>query len=107
MKINMQPNVYKIEEDKLPIKYILGIEHDFPDFPDAFDIVYAFIQRAIKNPDRHGASFTKAALVNYHAKGKEEQSERGLKRAIELGLIDCTCETEGKEAYTILINPFI
>ena len=30
----MQPNVYKIEEDKLPIKYILGIEQDFPDFPE-------------------------------------------------------------------------
>lgn len=103
----MQPNVYKIEEDKLPIKYILGIEQGFPDYPDAFDIVYSFIQRAIKNPDRHGASFTKHALLNYQAKGREEQALRGLNKAIELGIVECTCETEGKESYTILINPFI
>lgn len=103
----MQPNIYKIDEDKLPIKYVLGIEQQFPDFPDAFDIVYAFVQRAIRNPDRHGASFTKHALTNYHAKDRSEQCDRGLAHAIELGLIECNCETEGKEAYTILINPFI
>jgi hypothetical protein len=103
----MQIDVYRIEEDKLPIKYILGIEQQFPEFPDAIDIVYGFIQRAIKNPDRHGPSFTKHALLNYHAKGREEQAINGLSQAIALGLIECTCETDGKESYTILKNPFI
>ena len=30
----------------------------------------------------------------------------GLKKAIELGLLECTNETEDKEAYKIILNPF-
>ena len=36
-------------EDKLPIKYILGIEKEFETYPDAFDIVYAYILKIKKN----------------------------------------------------------
>ena len=35
-----------------------------------------------------------------------ENAEKGLERAIQLGLIEQTCFEEGKEAYKILINPF-
>ena len=30
----------KINEDRVPIKYVLGIEKDLPGYPDAFDIIY-------------------------------------------------------------------
>lgn len=106
MKINMS-QIYDLTEDKLPIKYILGIQEEFDSYPDAFDIVYIYIQRARKNPERYKDTFSKHALITYEAAGaKEENIEAGLKHAIELGLIECTCETEGKETYRIILNPF-
>jgi hypothetical protein len=85
--------VLTLSEDNLPIKYILGIEQEFESYPDAFDIVYIYVQRARKNPERYKDTFSKHALIKYEA-------------AIELGLIECTCETEGKETYRIILNPF-
>jgi hypothetical protein len=99
--------IYQMLEEKLPIKYILGIEREFEAFPDAFDIVYIYINRAIKQPDRWGDAFTKHSLIKYEAaEASIEAIEAGLKRAIELGLIECTNETEGKESYRIILNPF-
>lgn len=99
--------IYELLEDKLPIKYILGIEQEFESYPDAFDIVYIYIQRARRNPERYKDTFTKHALIKYEAAGfPEENIEAGLKHAIELGLIECTCETLGKESYKIILNPF-
>lgn len=103
----MELNINQINEDKLPIKYILGIQEELENFPDAFDIMYIFITRAVRQPDRQKETFTKHALTAYFAKGNDENIEKGLCRAIELGLIEQTCETEGKESYKILINPFI
>ena len=34
----MKVDVHKMVEDKLPIKYILGIQEKLEAFPDAFDI---------------------------------------------------------------------
>jgi hypothetical protein len=103
----MSAESLEIVEDKLPIKYVLGIEKEFEAYPDAFDIVYIYAQRAKRNPDRYKDTFTKFALFKYEAAGcPEENIEAGLARAIELGLIECTCETEGKEAYKIILNPF-
>jgi len=99
--------VLRIVEEKLPIKYILGIEREFEAFPDAFDIVYIYINRAMKQPDRWGDAFTKHSIIKYEAVDSSiETIEAGLKRAIELGLIECTNETEGKESYRIILNPF-
>ena len=103
----MELNINKINEDKLPIKYVLGIQEELETFPDAFDILHIFITRAVRQPDRQKETFTKHALMAYHAKGHDDNIEKGLQHAIELGLIEQTCETEGKEAYKILINPFI
>lgn len=103
----MKLNINKIDEDKLPIKYILGIQEELESFPDAFDILHIFITRAVRQPDRQKASFTKHALNKYFAKGKNENVELGLTEAIGMGLIEQTNMAEGKEAYKILINPFL
>lgn len=102
----MKVNVHKMVEDKLPIKYILGIQDKLEAFPDAFDILYIFINEAVKRPDRQKETFTKHALIKYHSKGNHENAEEGLKRAIQLGLIEQIKFDEGKETYRILINPY-
>lgn len=103
----MSVNVHKITEDKLPIKYILEIQDQLEVFPDAFDILYIFINEAVKRPDRQKETFTKHALMRYHSKGNIENAEEGLKRAIQLGLIEQIKNEPGKETYKILINPYL
>lgn len=103
----MSVNVHKITEDKLPIKYILEIQDQLEGFPDAFDILYIFINEAVKRPDRQKETFTKHALMRYHSKGNIENAEEGLKRAIQLGLIEQIKDEPGKETYKILINPYL
>ena len=107
MKINIMVDIHRINEDKLPIKYVLGIEEQLEAFPDAFDILYIFINQAIRRPDRQKETFTQHALVKYFAKGNTENAIEGLKKAVQLGLIEQTNNEPGKEAYKILINPFV
>lgn len=102
----MELNIGKLSEDKLPIKYILGIQEELEEYPDAFDIIHIYVTETIKRPTRPRNNFTKASLINYHANGNLENAEKGLKQAIELGLIEQTNFDEGKEAYAIKINPF-
>ncbi len=103
----MSVNVHKITEDKLPIKYILEIQDQLEGFPDAFDILHIFITEAVKRPDRQKDTFTKHALMRYHSKGNIENAEEGLKRGIQLGLIEQIKFEPGKETYKILINPYL
>lgn len=103
----MAVDIHNINEDKLPIKYVLGIHEQLEAFPDAFDILYIFINAAIRQPDRQKETFTKHALVKYYSKGNAENAEEGLKKAIQLGLIEQTKNEPGKETYKIKINPFI
>jgi len=103
----MSVNVHKITEDKLPIKYILEIQDQLEGFPDAFDILHIFITEAVKRPDRQKDTFTKHALMRYHSKGNIENAEEGLKRGIQLGLIEQIKFETGKETYKILINPYL
>ncbi len=106
MKSNMT-NLGSITEDKLPIKYILGIESEFETYPDAFDIVYSYILKVKKNPERYKGTFTKHGLITWEFPGCSiENINNGLQRAIELGLLECTNKTEDKEAYKIILNPF-
>lgn len=100
-------DVHKINEDKLPIKYVLGIQEQLEAFPDAFDIMYIFIDLAVRRPDRHKDTFTRHALMKYFCNDNTENAAEGLKRAIQLGLIEQIKDEPGKEAYRILINPFI
>lgn len=102
----MELNIGKLTEDKLPIKYILGIQEELDGFPDAFDIIHIYATETLKKPDRPRNNFTKHSLMKYHACGNLENAERGITQAIELGLIEQTNYEEGKEAYSIKINPF-
>ena len=101
-------NLQKIDKNKLPIKYILGIHKDLPAYPDAFDILYIFINENIKRPSKHGKNFTKHALLTYHCDKKHyNNATEGINRALQLGLIEPNIETKEKESYKIIINPFI
>lgn len=102
----MELNIGKINEDRLPIKYILGIQEELDGFPDAFDIIHIYATETLKRPDRPRNNFTKHSLINYHANGNTENAEKGLEQAINLGLIEQTNFEEGKEAYSIKINPY-
>lgn len=102
----MEVNINEISEDKLPIKYILGIYKKLETYPDAFDIMYIFINEAVTRKSSN-TRFTKHALIKYHSEGNIENAEEGLKRAIQLGLIEQIKDEPGKEAYNILINPFL
>jgi hypothetical protein len=102
----MKADVYNINEDKLPIKYILGIQDKLEAYPDAFDILYIFITEAVKNPSRQKETFTRHALMKYHSKGNVENASEGLKRGIQLGLLEQIKFEEGKETYEIKINPY-
>jgi len=97
----------KINEDKLPIKYILGIEKELPGFPGSFDILYNEVKMCVKSPDRYKGSFTLHALKTYRFPETEEQHLiKGLDELIELGLIEQTNTEDGKQSYKILVNPF-
>lgn len=100
-------NINKIDENKLPIKYVLGIQEDSEDFPNALDILYIFISKAVHQPDRQRETFTKNALTDYQAKGRDSQIDLGITEGIEMGYFEPINETIGKESYKILINPFI
>ena len=39
--------IIQLNEDKLPIKYILGIHEQLPSYPDGFDILYEKVRRHV------------------------------------------------------------
>ena len=97
----------KINKDKLPIKNILGIEKDLPDYPTALDVLQAEVKLCNRNSDRYKGSFTLHALKTYRF--PESEPDKILESARELvnmGLCEQTNEEPGKEAFKILINPF-
>lgn len=98
--------ITKLDEDKLPIKYVLGIHEQLENYPDAFDIIYTYVTESIKRPERPRYTFTKNSLIDYHSNGNVENAEKGLEQAINLGLIEPNNIEPGKESYTIKINPF-
>ena len=103
----MELNINEINDDKLPIRYILGIQEQMEDFPNSLDILHIFITRAVQQPDRQKETFTKHALKAYHAKGFDVNIDSGLNEAIERGYIIPINETIGKESYKIITNPFL
>jgi len=97
----------KINKDKLPIKYILGIEKDLPDYPTAIDVLHAEVNLSNRNPERYKGSFTFHALKTYRF--PESDHDKILKSAQELvtmGLCEQTNEEAGKESFKIIKNPF-
>lgn len=96
-----------INEDRVPVKFILGVEKDLVGYPDPFDILYHFVNLAYRNPDRYKDSFTKHAITQYFFKDcSPELIEESLNALIEEGYIEQTKDQPGKEAYKIMINPF-
>lgn len=97
----------KINEDNLPIKYILGVEKDIPGYPSGFDIVYNEIRMCERSPDRYKGSFTLHALKTYRFPETEvDHIKESLLDLINLGILEETNGEESKEAYKIIINPF-
>lgn len=97
----------KLNKDKLPIKYILGIEKDLPDYPTALDVLHAEVKKSNRNPERYKGSFTYHSLKTYRF--PESDHETILKSAMELvsmGLCEQTNNEPGKEAFKIIKNTF-
>ncbi len=97
--------MYEIIEDKLPIKFILGIHDKLPNYPDAIDILYTFINRSIKK-GKQSDEFKLSTLIKYYSNKNETNAREGIKRAIQLGYIEPINQTVGNESYRILTNPF-
>lgn len=94
----------QINEDKLPIKYILGIHDTLPSYPDGFDILYEKIRRHIGDTNHN---FTKHASMKYHLKNADpERVDIALAELVKEGYIEPVNETKGKESYKIINNPF-
>ena len=97
----------QINQDKLPIKYILGIEKDLPDYPSAFDILLAEIKLCVRMPDRHKGNFTLHALKTYRfPETSEDHLLNSIEDLIKLDLVEVANTTEGKESWKIKENPF-
>lgn len=97
----------KINKNKLPIKYILGIEKDLPGYPTALDVLQAEVKLCNRNPDRYKGSFTLHALKTYRFPESEEDIIlESAKELVALGLCEQTNNEAGKEAFKIIKNPF-
>jgi hypothetical protein len=97
----------QINQDKLPIKYILGIEKDLPDYPSAFDILLAEIKLCVRMPDRHKGNFTLHALKTYRfPETSEDHLLNSIEELIKLDLVEAANTVEGKESWKIKENPF-
>jgi hypothetical protein len=96
----------KLNPDKLPIKFILGIEKDLPSWPEPIDVLHYVVDRANKYPDRFKDTFTLHSVATYYCPGREEILKESIDLLIIKGWIAQTKDEPGKEAYQILSNPF-
>lgn len=97
----------RIDVDKLPIKYILGIENSLDGYPTSLDVLYHEVSLCVKSPDRNKGTFTLHALNKYHFPDTtREHLKRSVDELVIEGLVEQTNSEEGKEAYRILVNPF-
>jgi len=97
----------KINQDNLPIKYIMGIEKDLPDYPTGFDILYNEIQLCVRMPDRHKGNFTLHALKTYRFQETEESKLLdSINDLVNLGIVETVNTEKGKLSWKIIQNPF-
>ena len=97
--------IIKLDENKLPIKYILGIHELLSEYPTGMDILYEKIRRSVGEEKKW--NFTKHSVMKYLLKNaNEDDVDRVLKELIEEGYIRTINETKGKESFKILIIPF-
>jgi hypothetical protein len=97
----------RIDQDYVPLKYILGIHNELPQYPDHVDVLWVMINEAIKRPDRQKDTFGKKGFFNYHSNGNTENAELAITKLLELGWIEPAKTKPGHETYRILYNPFI
>lgn len=97
----------RIEQDYLPLKYILGIHEELPSYPDHLDVLYVIISQAIRRPDRQKDTFGQLGFFNYHSNGNTENAKQAIDKLLNLGWIEPAKTKPGHESYRILHNPFI
>jgi hypothetical protein len=102
-----EKDLRRIDEDKVPIKYILGIQEELPTYPDHIDILWVIINEAVKRPDRQKDTFGQLGFFNYHSNGNVENAKKSINKLLELGWIEPAKTKPGHESYRILFNPFI
>lgn len=99
--------ILTINEDRVPIKYILGIEKDLESYPDPIDILYHVVNLAYRNPDRYKGTFTRHAAKTYWFKEADESVlDESLNKLTQMGYVMQTNTDPGKESYKVIINPF-
>ena len=97
----------RLNEDKLPIKYILGIESSLDGYPTGLDILYHEVTLCNRYPDRYKGNFTLHAVNKYHFPDTDKEHLRtSITDLVNEGLVEIANQEEGKESYKILINPF-
>lgn len=97
----------KLSKDSLPIKYILGIEKELPEYPTALDVLYGEVRLCNRNPSRYKGNFTLHALKTYRFPEVDlDKIKSSTLELVNLGLVEQTSEEPGKEAFKILVNPF-
>lgn len=97
----------RIDEDKLPIKYILGIESTLEGYPTGLDVLHHEVALCQRHPDRYKGKFTLHAVNKYHFPDTNiEHLKTSIEELLNEGLVEQVNQEEGKESYKILINPF-
>jgi len=97
----------RIEQDQVPLKYILEIHEELPQYPDHIDVLWVMINEAIRRPDRQKDTFGQKGFLNYHSNGNTDNALQSINKLLELGWIEPAKTKPGHESYRILHNPFI
>ena len=102
-----EKDLRRIDEDMVPLKYILGIQEELPTYPDHIDVLWVIINEAVKRPDRQKDTFGQLGFFNYHSNGNVENAKASIEKLLEMGWIEPAKTKPGHESYRILHNPFI
>lgn len=102
-----EKDLRRIDIDAVPLKYILGIQEELPQYPDHIDVLWVIINEAVNRPDRQKDTFGQKGFFNYHSNGNVENAKTAISKLLELGWIEPAKTAPGHESYRILHNPFI
>ena len=102
-----EKDLRRIDDDMIPIKYILGIHEELPSYPDHMDVLWVIINQAIRRPDRQKDTFGQKGFFNYHSNDNVENAAESIQKLLELGWIEPAKTKPGHESFKIVHNPFI
>lgn len=102
-----EKDLRRIDDDMIPIKYILGIHEELPSYPDHMDVLWVIINQAVRRPDRQKDTFGQKGFFNYHSNGNVENAKASIQKLLELGWIEPAKTKPGHESFKIVHNPFI